>query len=308
MLFGSTLPVYAAPQYMDDGAVFDAEWYLEQNPDVAVAFPANVSPETLYQHYLMFGIKEGRTPYNAASFNPNDVLPYAGPTTIPTPITPSNLTPASSNNQNAQNYGWCNDYNWADTIKSYLYENPDGGVTRVEYIDGKIIVEDYDNYLYLRSNRTIPAELSLWGGFFAGEKYNFFIFGEKNPSQNSDAEVIRVVKYSKNWKRLGQVSLRGANTTIPFDMGSLRCAEYGDYLYIRTCHEMYTSSRSRENHQANLTLAVRQSDMRLTDTYYIAMNNRVGYVSHSINQFVLTDQNEILSRLITVITIHAILY
>ncbi len=290
MLFGSTLPVYAAPQYMDDGAVFDAEWYLEQNPDVAVAFPANVSPETLYQHYLMFGIKEGRTPYNAASFNPNDVLPYAGPTTIPTPITPSNLTPASSNNQNAQNYGWCNDYNWADTIKSYLYENPDGGVTRVEYIDGKIIVEDYDNYLYLRSNRTIPAELSLWGGFFAGEKYNFFIFGEKNPSQNSDAEVIRVVKYSKNWKRLGQVSLRGANTTIPFDMGSLRCAEYGDYLYIRTCHEMYTSSRSRENHQANLTLAVRQSDMRLTDTYYIAMNNRVGYVSHSINQFVLTDQ------------------
>ena len=64
MLFGSALPVYAAPQYMDDGAIFDAEWYLEQNPDVAAAFPENVSPETLYQHYLTCGITEGRTPYN----------------------------------------------------------------------------------------------------------------------------------------------------------------------------------------------------------------------------------------------------
>lgn len=53
---------------------------------------------------------------------------------------------------------------------------------------------------------------------------------------------------------------------------------------------MYPSQRGKEKQQANLTLAVRQSDMWLTDTYYIAMNNRVGYVSHSINQFVLTDQ------------------
>ncbi|HBV82950.1 MAG: hypothetical protein OSJ73_13700 [Lachnospiraceae bacterium] len=292
ILLGSSLSVYAAPQYMDDGAIFDAEWYLEQNPDVATAFPANVSPETLYQHYLMFGMKEGRTPYNTATFDPNNVLPNTGPTTIPTPVAPSNLTPTTSNNQNAQNYRWYNNYNWnwAQTVKSYLYENPDGGVTRVEYIDDKIIVEDYDSHLYLRSNRTIPMELSLWGGFFAGEKYNFFIFGQENPSQNNDTEVIRVVKYSKDWKRLGQTSLRGANTTIPFDAGSLRCAEYGDYLYIRTCHEMYASSRDGKNHQANLTLTVRQSDMRLTDTYYIVMNNSVGYVSHSFNQFVLIDQ------------------
>ena len=28
ILLGSSLSVYAAPQYMDDGAIFDAEWYL----------------------------------------------------------------------------------------------------------------------------------------------------------------------------------------------------------------------------------------------------------------------------------------
>lgn len=206
----------------------------------------------------------------------------------------SNLTPAASVNVNAQNYRWFfnYDWNWADNVKSYLYENPAGGITRVEYINGQIVAEDYDDSFCLRASRTIPMELPLWGGFFAGQHCNYVIFGQENPSQSDAVEVIRVVKYSKDWNRLGQASLHGANTTVPFDGGSLRCAEYGDYLYIRTCHEMYTSPRDGRNHQANLTLAVRQSDMSLTDSYYIVMNKNYGYVSHSFNQFVLVDQNQ----------------
>lgn len=206
----------------------------------------------------------------------------------------SNLNPAASANVNTQNYRWFihYDWNWADTVKSYLYENPAGGITRVEYIDGRVVAEDYDNNFYLYASRTIPMELPLWGGFFAGEHYNYVIFGQENPAQNDAVEVIRVVQYSKDWNRIGQASLHGANTTVPFDAGSLRCAEYGDYLYIRTCHEMYTSPRDGLNHQANLTLAVRQSDMALTDSYYIVMNKGVGYVSHSFNQFVLVDQEQ----------------
>lgn len=295
MLLGSSFPVYAAPEYMADGNIFDAEWYLEQNPDVAAAFPAGVSAEVLYQHYVTCGVKEGRTPYNVLTFDPANVLPYQGAAeTMPDTPVPSNLTPAVSFNKDAQNYRWYNNYNWnwADTVKSYLYENQIGGVTRVEYINGEIVVEDYDNSYYLRSTRTIPMELSIWGGFYAGKDYNFVIFGQENASQDNGKEVVRVVKYSKDWKRLGQASLRGANTTVPFDAGAVRCAEYGDYLYIRTCHEMYASSRDGKNHQANMTLAVRQSDMALTDSYHIVMNSSVGYVSHSFNQFVLVDQNK----------------
>ena len=40
-----------------------------------------------------------------------------------------------------------------------------------------------------------------------------------------------------------------------------------------------------------MTFAIRQKDMALTDSYHIVMNNSVGYVSHSFNQFVLIDQN-----------------
>ena len=116
------------------------------------------------------------------------------------------------------------------------------------------------------------------------------------PSQSDDTEVIRIVKYSKDWQRLGQAGLYGANTTVPFKSGSLRCAENGDYLYVRTCHQMYTSSSDGKQHQANVTLALRQSGMDFTITYYRVVYN-TGYVSHSFNQFLLVDQDK---RLVTV--------
>ena len=194
-------------------------------------------------------------------------------------------TPASSRNINAQDYT-----TYGTTVKSYLYENSQGGVTRVEYTGGSVVVEDYDSAYNLTGSRTIQAELPIWGGFFAGKDANFLVFGQKNAGQSNSAEVIRVVKYSKDWQRQGQASLKGANTTVPFDAGSLRCAEYGGYLYIRTCHEMYKSSDGY-NHQSNLTMAVRQSDMTVTDSYYDVMNSSYGYISHSFNQFIIVDQD-----------------
>ena len=80
LLWCGSLTANAAPQYMVDGAVFDAEWYREQNPDIAAAWPEDVSAEVLYQHYVTFGKNEGRTPYNAADLDPASVLPYQGNT------------------------------------------------------------------------------------------------------------------------------------------------------------------------------------------------------------------------------------
>lgn len=40
------------------------------------------------------------------------------------------------------------------------------------------------------------------------------MFGQKNEEENDSKEVIRVVKYSKDWQRLGAASLYGANTTV----------------------------------------------------------------------------------------------
>ena len=156
-------------------------------------------------------------------------------------------SPAVSSNVNKEDY-----IAWSSPVTSYLYENSSGGLTRVEYTNSQVVVENYTSSFAFVDSRIIQPELPVWGGFFAGETYNFLIFGQNNPAESDSTEVIRVVKYDKNWKRLGAASLKGANTVIPFDAGSLRCDEYGGYLYIRTCHEMYTSDDGL-NHQANLT-------------------------------------------------------
>ena len=177
----------------------------------------------------------------------------------------------------------------ANTVKSYLYARSDGGFTRVEALDDSVAVEVYDQDFRLMTADTVPMELPLFGGFYAGVSYNFLVFGQSNPSEQDSTEVIRVVKYDKDWNRLGQASLRGCNTSIPFDAGSLRCTEYNGMLYVQTCHEMYTSSDGL-NHQANLTFSLRQSDMTVTDSQFQVSNISAGYVSHSFNQFILVDE------------------
>lgn len=170
------------------------------------------------------------------------------------------LSPLESDNRFDNNYG-----NYAQTVDSYLYENVSGGLTRVDYADfaKEVVAEDYNAQFQLLSSRTIPLELPLWGGFFAGEQYNFLIFGQQNRNESDDTEVVRVVKYDKTWNRLGQASVYGANTQQPFSAGSLRCAEAGGFLYIHTSHTMYRTDDGK-NHQANMNIVVRQQDMQVT--------------------------------------------
>ncbi len=193
--------------------------------------------------------------------------------------------PVSSQNAGNENYTA-----WYRPVYSYLYVNSSGGLTRVEYIPGTgVVVEDYDSAFSLKNTRTIELELSKFGGFYAGSSYNFLIEGENNPDDYDGAEVVRVIKYSKTWQRLGQATLRGANTYSPFAFGSLDCAEAKGMLYIRTCHEMYKSSDGY-HHQACMTMAVRQSDMAMTYSFY-KVSSGGGYVSHSFNQCIVAASN-----------------
>ena len=234
-------------------------------------------------------------------------------TVMPMSASAANLQPAVTDNH------WAHDYkfNWAQPIQSYLFENDFGGVTRVEYVktadqytfdfdkdewydgpeQGYIIVEEYDDRFQLVNKVDIPKELSKWGGFFAGEDYNFFIFAENNPAEsfNDDYmnETFRVVKYSKDWKRLDMMQGYGWGYK-PVEAGSLRCAEYGGMLYIRTCYQMLKQGGA--HHQANLMAAVRQSDMKCTQVFGGVVGGEYGYVSHSFNQFIMvTSEGQIVT-------------
>ena len=84
-------------------------------------------------------------------------------------------------------------------------------------------------------------ELKTFGGFYSGSDYNFLVFGQTNTEESDEFEIARVVKYSKDWKRLGALSLKGENTYIIFEAGSCRMTENNGVLFIDTCHKMYKS-------------------------------------------------------------------
>jgi len=192
------------------------------------------------------------------------------------------VLPASAANQydtdRFQNYN-----SWSTPIYSHLYADESGGVTRVEYAGESVLVEEYTAELELRASREIPMERPLWGGFFAGEDYLFVICGQNNLEENDETEVVRVIRYDRDWNRLDHASIYGANTIRPFAYGSLRCVEYNGYLYVHTCHQMYAADDGL-NHQANMSFSVRISDM---EAYYYTY---LAYTSHSFNQFVLVDE------------------
>ncbi|MBR3307828.1 MAG: transglutaminase domain-containing protein [Lachnospiraceae bacterium] len=65
LLAGLPMSVQAAPEKVEEGWFFDAEYYAESNPDVKAAFGNDKA--LLYRHYRDYGIKEGRYPYRPGS-------------------------------------------------------------------------------------------------------------------------------------------------------------------------------------------------------------------------------------------------
>ncbi len=66
------LSALAAPQLMPDGAIFDAEYYAQNYPDVVSALGTDA--DALYQHYLVAGKNEGRLPYAPESITNLDLF------------------------------------------------------------------------------------------------------------------------------------------------------------------------------------------------------------------------------------------
>ncbi len=200
---------------------------------------------------------------------------------------------------------------WSHTVNSYLFESG-SGYTIIQNIpdkydydsvwneetesydwvtnvtEGCVLREEYDSSFERTSSTEIERELPLFGGAFSGDKYNFIVFGQENTDDDDSREVLRVVKYSKDWERIDALSLCGKNTHVPFDAGSLRMTEYGGVLYIATCHTMY-SGGDGYNHQANMTFWIDEESLSVKNEFYDVSNFGECYVSHSFNQFIAVE-------------------
>ncbi len=209
------------------------------------------------------------------------------PAAIPA-VAAYNVSSVMTNGRTSSNVGK-NDYtysNWSAPMTSYLVETA-RGYSRVEFISGSgVLVEDFTADGAVTGSRILAAPLPDFGGFFAGSDGYYLVFGKEDPDEILDQEVLRVVKYNKNWGFVSSVGLNGLNSVKNFDAGSLRMAETNGILFLHSSHKMFTNGGYQ--HQSNMTLGIRESDMQLVD-YQTNVVKGYGYVSHSFNQFVCTE-------------------
>ena len=202
-------------------------------------------------------------------------------------------------NQDNHDYG-----RTASTVKSYLVENEQGYLRLEYYVEvgynngwtytPMLFAEQFNTDLQFISRRTLTMELPIFGGFHTDGTYYYLVFGQENPNESNTVEIMRVVKYDKTWTKLEAVSIKGANTTIPFHAGSLRMVNLGSTLFIHTCHEMYMADDGK-NHQANMTYNINTSTMKVVEQRYSVSNIGTGYVSHSFNQYITLDGTTLLT-------------
>jgi|GEM_PF-6255677 len=181
---------------------------------------------------------------------------------------------------------------YGSVVSSYLYEEKDGSFTAVTVSgEGALIVDKMDKDGVLDNTFKVNEYLDALLGFYAGEEFNFAVYGAVNYKEDDNTEVLRIVKYDKEFNELAFCSIKGANTQSPASAGSLRMAEDEGILYIHTCHTMYKYTDGL-NHQSSMTFMINENDMTVSDSFYdiAAFQTGISYASHSFNQFVLADE------------------
>ena len=177
-------------------------------------------------------------------------------------------------------------------IQDSFFLNNGNNIERVDIFDDIINVTTLNSSYQILSQKNITRELSMVGSVYSGENNNFIVYGQTNADEDDSLEVIRVVKYSKTWDRISACSINDINTVSPFYSGDCRLEEVNGSLIIHTAHLMYKHSDG-VNHQANLTIEIDESSMELKYTKDFIANFSMGYVSHSFNQFIKADNENI---------------
>ena len=142
------------------------------------------------------------------------------------------------------------------------------GYMRVFQKDKMVGIEYYDNSFRIKSRKTIPLELEYWGGFFNGSDSYYLVEGRSNEKENDAAEVIRVIRYNKSWKKTGTASITsntqlfGGDVRYPFEYGCVEMAEQNGKLYIVTGHQGYVDEFIGQGHQGYLMVEVDLATMK----------------------------------------------
>ena len=169
---------------------------------------------------------------------------------------------------------------YGSTINTYL-SRTDKGYQEV-LVNEEIHILDYDEHGKLFSHKKLDFELPVFGGYYSGDNYNYFVYG-KAVSYEED-EIYRIIKYDKNFNRIKALSVfyKECYTAVPFDAGNVSIAEKGKYMTI------YTARTRPDGHQSNIALSINTDSMTIEDTNGMSSFPDI-HVSHSLRQIVKYD-------------------
>ena len=173
----------------------------------------------------------------------------------------------------------------------------DDGYMRVIYRENVVYIEYYDNDFNIKSKKSIPMELELWGGFYHGSDGYYLVEGQNNREEDDAKEVIRVIRYDRNWNKTGTAHITGiagdefGQVRYPFD-GCVEMTELNGILYIATGHEGYVDASLGQGHQGLLVIAVDQQTMTGEIIDNDLWHSFAQYVKVRDNQLYLLEQSE----------------
>ena len=174
----------------------------------------------------------------------------------------------------------------------------DDGYMRVFCRENVVYIEYYDNDFNIKSKKSIPMELELWGGFYHGSDGYYLVEGQNNEEEDDAKEVIRVIRYDRNWQKTGTAHITSVagdefgSVRYPFDYGCVEMAEINGILYIATAHEGYVDPSVGQGHQGLLVIAVDQRTMTGEIIDYDLWHSFAQYVKVRDNQLYLLELSE----------------
>lgn len=141
------------------------------------------------------------------------------------------------------------------------------------------------------SRKTVKLKYDSWGGCYQGPDDSFYVaVGYNNLKESRTKTVIKVIKYSKSWKKGKTCNIKGNAANVfegiylPFEGGNCRMDIQGNTLYLHTARIMF--ALSGVHHQSNISFAINTKTMKEKKT-------AKPYVSHSFNQFVKFDNGNL---------------
>ncbi len=184
--------------------------------------------------------------------------------------------------------GWAKGY--------YTIDNGDGTVSVLVVGSDAITVERFNADGSLSSSKTIEKELPTFGAFLDSGNHFYLAFGQDNDKEEDGREVWRIVRYDREWNRLGSASVNGGDsyTTAPFTAAVSRMAVSGDgkTLALHAARQRYTTPDDGLRHQSNVTITVSTDGMEVLSVSEKFPGN---HVSHSFGQFVRFDGAEMVT-------------